>query len=111
MGVNKMNPKNSQAVLTLSEPWELSFRILGKLEEIITLNEYGLLFKGENGKKYLLSTRYMDDQIDNIWRKKYLIVNVFDISDSPVFSMEPIKIAELFIGSGSVEINILKKES
>lgn len=98
-----MSPKTSCAILTLDEPWDQCFTVFGKIEVIQVLNESRLLFRGENSKKYFLSTRYANDYMEDIYKRK-LIVNIFEYPDLTDLSLESVYSRDYYIGYGSVEI-------
>ena len=71
--------KKVNANLIISEPLEKSKTIKGTIEEYEMLGIKKLLFQGEDGF-FLLSTRYKESSIDDIWNDGSLVVNISESS-------------------------------
>jgi hypothetical protein len=98
-----MKNKLFRAKLTISEPWEQSNSFTGILEETDLSGLRGLLFTSDDNKRYILSLRYKESKIDDIWMGKHVIVNIEEfISDS--FELPNPQNQSPFEGIGSIEI-------
>jgi hypothetical protein len=94
--------RTSRARLTISEPWDQSKSLNGILKETNISSAPGLLFTSEENKKYVLSLRYKESQMNDIWIGKHVIVNIEEFSESLDSSSPEYK--SLFGGSGSIEL-------
>ena len=93
----------SEARLMISEPWDQSGSIFGTLEEEILSDIPRLLFTGENNRKYLISLRYKESQINDIWSGNHVIVYIEELKPDSADSSSS-GLNTLFEGIGGIEI-------